>query len=470
MKTPAEQIRDLENTRAAKAAAMSEIMQKSAEAGTTLDAEQAATFDELEAELKQVDEDLARWRKIEALNLQKAAPVAAAVGSAVDHQRHATGLRGAPAIHMDRTPEEKFKGQFFTQRVIAKALARMENVPTSAIAYQRFVKNAYRGQQNQRLVDVIKANEVTSGGETTGEWGAELVAADGRYTGDFIEFLYSRTIYDQIGLREVPANVTIKGQDGAATGYWVGEAKAIPSSAPSFSTINLSPLKVAALCSVSKELLRDSSPAAEMLIRDALVEACAQKVDTTFLSTAALSAGISPAGILHGLGAISASGTTADSLRYDVAALYASFISAKNATGLTMVMGTALAKGISLLTNALGQTEFPGLNAGGGVLLGDRVVTGDNVGAGDFILLKPSDIWKIGDMGIEVSMSDQATIEASSAPLGNALSPIAASANIQSMFQEDSIAFKVVRPINFQLRRSDAVAYVGDGAYAPTSA
>ena len=69
--------------------------------------------------------------------------------------------------------------------------------------------------------------------------------------------------------------LVLKGQDGAATGYWVGESKGIPASKADFSTVSLTPLKVAALAVASMELLRDSTPAAEQLIRDALVAAVA---------------------------------------------------------------------------------------------------------------------------------------------------------------------------------------------------
>ena len=128
---------------------------------------------------------------------------------------------------------------------------------------------------------------VAGHGAGSGEAGAELVQADARFTGDFISYLYAQTVYNRLGLREVPANVTIKGQDGAATGYWVGESKGIPASKADFSTVSLTPLKVAALAVASMELLRDSTPAAEQLIRDALVAAAAQRIDATFVSATA---------------------------------------------------------------------------------------------------------------------------------------------------------------------------------------
>lgn len=79
--------------------------------------------------------------------------------------------------------------------------------------------------------------------------------------------------------------------------------------------------------------------------------------------------------------------------------------------------------------------------------------------------MKPSDIWKIGDSGIEMSMSDTATIEQNDAPQGASDTPTAASATLMSLWQTESVGFKVVRRINYAKRRSGAVSYIGDAAY-----
>ena len=209
----------------------------------------------------------------------------------------------------------------------------------------------------------------------------------------------------------------------------------------------------------------DSSPAAEQLIRDSIAEASAQRVDTTFLSATAASSGVSPAGILNGLTPLAPSGTDAAAVRNDMMSLYAPFLAAKNASGLVQIMTPSMAKALALLVNALGQPEFVGLNADGGTLLGDRVYTGDNVTPGDWILLKPSDIWKIGDSGVQVSMSDTATIEQNDAPQGASDTPTAASATLMSMWQTESVAFKVVRRINYAKRRSGSVQVLSNAEY-----
>jgi HK97 family phage major capsid protein len=450
-KTFQEQVADLQTTIAAKRQAQTEIMNKAAEEGRSTNEEEGQKFDELAIELKQMDADLARLDTLIAANVKTAAPIAGKT------QAEGTASRSAAYVkHVG--DEEKFKGQNFTRGVIAKAVARLENKQPVEVAMARWGKAA------PRFVETMKA-AVAGGGSGSGEWGAELVTME-NYEADFIEFLYSMTVFDKLGLREIPANVTIKGQDGASTGYWVGQSKAIPVTTADFFNVSLTPLKVAALAVVSNELMQDSSPSAELLVRDSLARASAQRVDQTFISSSAAVAGVSPAGILAGVTGTAASGTTADALRADIKTLYASFIAAKNASDLRLVMNPALAKSVSLMVNALGQSEFPGLNTGGGTLLGDQVVTGDNVGATSMILLKPSDIYRIGDTGIDIRISDVATVEQDTVPTGATDTPAAATLNITSMFQEESSAIRVIRRINFAKRRASAVDHITGAAYS----
>lgn len=448
----AEQITAFEQKRASLVAANEAIINKAAEDGTTLDKEQKDAFDGNEADIVEIDDHLKRLRAMEKANAASAKPV--------DGKTLKTGSESRdlanPITLKKGDKDEAFEGQNYTRMVIAKTLARIDGISAAGIAHKRW------GQGNPQLVESIKA-AVAGGGTDSGEWGAELVHID-RYTADFIDYLYSRTVFDKLPLREVPANINIAGQDGAATGYWVGQSKSIPLSKADFFDVNLTPLKVAALAVVSKELLRDSSPSAERLVRDALVEASAQRVDQTFLGTGAAVSGVSPAGILNGVSAGASAGSDIDGVIADVKTLYAAFIAANNADGLQFVTTQSLSKALGLMQNALGNWAFPGLSANGGSLLGDPLVAGGNVGAGDLILLKPSDIYKIGDRGVEVSLSTEAAIQMDNAPDGASDTPTA-NASVVSMFQTDSVAIKVVRPLNFAKRRASAVAYIGDADY-----
>lgn len=453
-----DQIKQYESLREKKVAEMDAIMAKSADTGETLNAEDEEKYDTASAELVAIDKHLDRLKTHEKSVAAKARTVD---GTTTDKGTQSRGAApatgGGPTIIVKRDRDEDFKGQNYTRIVIAKTLARLDGVSAVGIAMQRW------GKSDPMLVEVVKA-AVAGGGTESGEWGAELAQADTRYTGDFVDYLYGATAYDKLPLRVVPANIHIKGQDGAATGYWVGQSKSIPVSKADFSDVTLPFLKVAALAVVSKELLRESSPAAEMLVRDALVQASAQRIDQTFFSASAASAGVSPAGILNGVSAISSSGTDADAVRADIKALRATFITAKNSGGLQFAMNPALADSIGLLANALGQDAFPDISETGGTLRRTPVVTGDNINPAHFIAVKPSDIWKIGDRGVEVSLSTEAAIQMDNAPDGASDTPTA-NASLVSMFQTESVAIKVVRPMNFQKRRASAVAYIDDAEY-----
>lgn len=456
MKTIAEQIRDLENTRAAKSARMTEVMQKSIDESRSTDEAESEEFDTLESEIKQIDEDLVRLKKLQVMNAQGAKEVTQESGQT---KSGANASRGAPTIIVKKTDaDEKFEGQTFIRSVIAKAVAKKDGINPIDYANHRW------GKSNPSLVEWMKT-DVAGGGSGSGEWGAELVSSDNRFMGDFITYLYSKTLYNQLPLREIPAHVTIKGQDGAATGYWVGESKAIPVSKADFSTVSLTPLKVGALSVISNELIRDSSPSAEMWVRDALVQAAAQRIDTTFISTAAASAGVSPAGILNNIPGTTSAGTDTAGVLNDIKELRYRFITAKNSGGLVWCMNPSLASSLSLMRNALGQKEFTEINQNGGMLEGDPVYVSENVNASYLVLLKPSDIYRIGSTGVQVSVSEHATIEMSDGPTGNTDTPTDQSEGVVGMFQTESTAIKVVQSINFARRRTSAVAWISDADY-----
>lgn len=452
MKTLTE-LREERKVRQARLKELTELFQADDHEATD---EETAEFDTLAEEVKKLDIEV-RVATFHSIN--------ASTAKGVDGSNSGAGSasRGGLSFVKKTDPDDAFKGQSFTRFLMAKAAAFIAMKEGNLVSAAEFAKQRW-GKSHPNLVNYIRT-AVAAGGTGSGEWGAELAQSDARFTGDFIEYLYSMTVFDRLPLRSMPARVHIKGQDGAATGYWVGESKAIPVSKPDFSDVELTPLKVGAIAVASKELIADSSPSAEMWIRDSIAKASAQRVDTTFLSTSAAVSGVSPAGLLNGLSALAPSGTDAAAVRADMMSLYTDFLAAKNASGLVQVMTPSMAKALALLVNALGQPEFVGLNANGGTLLGDPVFTGDNVTPGDWILMKPSDIWKIGDTGIDVSMTDQATIEQNDAPQGAGDTPTAASATLMSLWQTEQIGFKVVRRINYAKRRSGAVKVLSNAEY-----
>lgn len=443
----ANELRGFRETKAARLAELAALFQTD---GHEPSDDETGEFDSLTSEIKQLDNDI----RLQAYAEMTARPVDGRT------TKSGTASRG-PTAHVKKADsDDKFKGQSYTRVLIAKALA-MVHGPGYAMdqAQKRW------GTTHPKLVEFVRA-AVAGGGTGSGEWGAELAQLDTQYTGDFVEFLYARTVFDQLGLREVPGRVRIKGQDGAFTGYWVGESKAIPMSKGDYSQVDLTPLKVAALTVISMELMEDSQPSAEMVVRDGLVEAASQRVDTTFLSDSAASAGVSPAGILNGVTGIQASGTDLAAVRADLQGLIGVYTAAKMGSGITLVMNPSTALAISFMYGSLDQRAFPDINQNGGSINGIPVVVGDNVTAGQIIAIRTQDVWRIGDSGVRISMSREATIEQQDDPSGATDTPVGVTTtNLTNMFQEESIAFKVVRRINFQKRRSNAVQFIENVEY-----
>lgn len=416
----------------------------------------------LEQELERNERDIASAKRLLARETAQAAASA--------EPARPRGVSAAPAV-LTRTNAaqragDKFKGATFMAYVRTRALMVINSAvgDIGVMALQ-----LYRDRpEYQDLFRIWAANEIPGGGEKSGEWGAELVAMDGRFTGDFLEYLRAKTAFDQLGLRDIPANVTIKGQDGTGGANWVGEGKAIPMSKADFSTVNLAPLKLGALSAISLELIRDSSPSAMQLVMDSLTRDSSQLIDSTFFSASAASAGVSPAGIVNGVAGTASAGTDLNGLITDVDVLIQAFITAHNTGGLKFVSRPALAQKVSGFTNLMGNKIYTALSEEGGTFENKPWLTSDNAVSGDFLLVKPEDIYKIGDDGLSIDISRDATLEFASDPTGAALgTPVSASKQTVNLFQNGMVGIRLLRSLNWAKRRTSAVARITGAAYVP---
>ena len=114
--------------------------------------------------------------------------------------------------------------------------------------------------------------------------GGAVVPTD--YINELIELLRSTAVVRAAGARTMPmrnGNLTIPRQTAAATASYVGENANIPSSQQTFDQVTLSAKKLAALTAVSNDLLRDSDPSADLIVRDDLVQVMALREDLAFL-------------------------------------------------------------------------------------------------------------------------------------------------------------------------------------------
>lgn len=460
MKTTAEQIAEFEATRVTKAAEMEAIMAKAAEAGETLDAEQSEQFDTLEAEIAAIDKHIGRLKQMQKAQAATARPVTdepnAQSAKALDFQKFQVRSKNTQKLE---------PGIAFARAAKCLALGHLEHRDAIGIA-----KSLYDGQDSiiaatQRLVTKAAVAAATTSDAT---WAGPLVGDETSVFADFVEYLRPQTILGRFGtngipsLRRVPFRVPLIGQTSGGDGYWVGEGQAKPLTKFDFERKTLEPLKVANIAVATMEVIRDSSPSADVIIRDQLAAALRERLDIDFIDPAkAAVAGVSPASILNGVAGIPSSGNTADDVRADIRALFNAFIAANNApTSGVWLMPATTALALSLMQNPLGQAEFPGISMTGGTLFGLPVIVSEYIptaSAGAVVaLVNASDIYLGDEGGVDLSMSTEASLQMDNAPDN----PTTASTVLVSLWQRNLVGFRAERAINWARRRASAVAYL----------
>ena len=465
MKTITEQISAFEATRQAKSARLTDLMNAAADKGETLDAAQTEEYDGLATEVKNIDAHLVRLNALEEANKAAAKPVVAP-----DPVSGAESRSGVIRVKETLPP-----GIEFARYAMCLMTAKGSTPQALAIAQQRY-------PDNPRIHTILKA-AVAAGTTTDPTWAGALVPEYPTFAGDFVEFLRPQTIIGKFGagsipsLRRVPFNIRILGQTSGGSGYWVGQASPKPVTKFDFAATKLGWAKVANIAVLSQELVRFSNPSAEMLVRDGLAAALIERLDTDFIDPSkALVADVSPASITNGISAGTPSGTNAVAVRLDVQTMFNAFIAANlTPTSGVWIMPNTIALALSLMTNALGQQEFPGITMNGGTFQGLPVITSQYLVLGGspngnlFILVNASDIYLSDDGQVVIDASREASLEMKTDPTNTPAggSPIAPTAtSMVSLWQTDSIGLRAERFINWQRRRDAAVVYLENVQYS----
>lgn len=455
-KSYGEHIADLEATRKEKSDRMKSIHQKAMDEGRTMDTAEKEEFDTIEGEIKDIDDELGRTRRLKAIedaDKETARPVD---DKARERQQQParpgvqTGVRAAAGRELP-------KGARFTR--LAMALAAGRGSIGDAIRHAK-------AHWDSSTPDVALFLERAVAGTTTGaNWASPLVD-ETNLIGEFIELLRPETLMGKLqGFRTVPFNVAIPAQTGGSTVGWVGEGAVKPVGELAFDTVTLGHNKVAGIVVITEELARFSSPDAEATVRRDLIEQTAQFLDDSFINPDyAGTPGIRPPSVTNAATAIPASGTDGEAFLCDLAALQQAFLDANLSVGGTyLVMSAVQAARLALFRNALGQYEFPNITAAGGNIAGIPVVTSENVptdSSGTIIaLVKPSEILMADDGSVTLDASREATLDLMGGGTPNF-----------SLWQRNCVAIRAERYITWKPRRAAAVAYISGAAYTPCGA
>ena len=347
----------------------------------------------------------------------------------------------------------------FARAARCLALSHIHHQPAEQIA-----KHVYPGDEKLHNA-LVNKTAVPAANTGTATWAGNLVLDAGATFGDFVEYLRERTMLGQISdrLRRLPFDTPVLVQGSAGSAKWTKEGNAKPLTKWTYTKTKMAPLKVAAIAAATKETLARASAAADALIRDELTRAVGHQIDSTFISDSVAVTDESPAGIRNGVNALSLAGDgTVAGIRADIAQFLKELVGDNlTVSGAFWVMPETVAIDLSLIVNEVGAAAFPGIGPTGGTLAGLPVFTTQLVpveSEGPVVMLIKGDEIFLGDEdGLQVSISDQASLVMDDAPSMNSTTPTAA--QVVSMWQTNSVAFLVERFINFQKRRAQAVVW-----------
>lgn len=456
-----EKLKGFQDELRAKNAKLVELAEKSTDEGQTFDEADKEAFDTLNDEVKALQEHIKRLEIAQKASIATAKPVQDG-----DDEKKGFQARGQdPVFARVKTQQKLDKGIGFARLARCKALAKMTGESASAIARANY------GEEST-VYGVLK-EAVAAGTTTQTTWAAPLVGAESDIYADFVEFLRPQTILGRMGSNGIPGPTVIPfrtrliTQTTGGEGYWVGEGQAKPLTKFDLTGTTLEPLKVANIAVITMELLRDSSPSAETLVRNELAKALAARLDIDFLDPGKFPvAGVSPASISFGVVPIQSSGTDADAVRCDIAALLQSYAAANNppSSGV-IIMSMNMAIQLMSMRSTLGLgREFPDLTMNGGTIDGIPVLTsqylaGFGDSTGEFVfMVNASDIYVGDEGGVSIDMSDQASVQMDDEPAN----PTVAATVMVSLWQRNLVGFRAERTINWAKRRPSAVAVLGE--------
>lgn len=479
MKTFAEQIAAVEATKAAKAARMSEIMQKSMDENRSTDTAESQEFDDLDNEIKSLEADLVRLRKMERVQSANAQP-AAAQAAAVE--KAAIRVDGLGAIDIKQA-EKLEPGIALARQAICLVHAKGDAEKAFRFAEKHYpqtenVCKLFKAMSEGADIQQIMQTKATvpAGTTTDSTWAAPLVYAQTTSL-DFINWLRPRTLIGQANFRPIPFNVRIPRQTSGGTSRWVGQGKSKPVTKFDFDAIFTAFTKVAGITVITQELARFSDPSAEALVRDQLAETVIERIDTDlFDPDLAAVSGVNPAGLLNGVTPVTNEPidyTDPDSIRCAIALLWAPWDATYMGARPAYYTTPAVARMLSMVREPLGTPSFPGMTMTGGTLDGVPVrvsqYLANNGGSGGapFILVDESEVYLADDGTVTLSASQEATIEMSDTPVGSSSATVTSNGSpFVNMFQTDSIALRAERFIWWGPRRTGAIQWI-DGM--PTS-
>ncbi len=252
-------LHQLREQRSKTVASMKAIVDTAAAAGRDLTADESKQFDTLKAEERSVSDKIDRAEYLAEIERRS----------------------GGQPINDDHDGDfDKLAGRVSVMNVLR---AQMEGRSLDG-AEAEYTREAERrsGRKAEGAFIPMAALETRVNTTTSA---AELVGTDHR-ADQYISPLRNALLARRLGVRVLSGlrgNVSIPKHGTGLTTGWVGENSNVPDGNMAFDEVNLSPKHVGGKTEMSRQLIQQSAPAIEQLVRDDLAYLIAQQIDTALI-------------------------------------------------------------------------------------------------------------------------------------------------------------------------------------------
>jgi HK97 family phage prohead protease/HK97 family phage major capsid protein len=386
--------------------------------------------------------------------------------------------------------------QVATKEAPGTMIAKMATVAALAFLQQKnpadVIAERYRDDERVKdCWDYTTRSAVQIADTLTPGWAKELVATD---VAAFIDDLAHVSVFAALRSRPAAPSVTFDGAgsitmprrtQGSLGGSWVGEAGVIPVLQGIIAAIALTPTKLAAITTFTRELQSGSNNQIENILRNGLRDDTANVLDIALLSANAAIANVRPAGILLGVAGVPSSGDTPEAIRADIAAAVGPIIAAGGGRDIVLIVNPMAALSVNSSTTLNGNPAFPETSQG--QLMTYSLIQSLNVPAGNLIAVDAADFangagvpeYRVSEEATLVMASADATppqmnVDAAGVATGAGTVPVdggihvaggpataaTAGAQAMSMYQQYAIALRLVMPVHWAMRRPGMVGLV----------
>jgi len=390
--------------------------------------------------------------------------------ASLERSERSLAIRSAQQQPEARTPALPRRPLGLQQREVEpqEYLWRAGSVALRAYIQHRAVEDILADRYpDDEATSVITRAAVAGASTTLATWAAELVQIA---TAAMLQPLTARRILPTLAaqgtsLQFGPDAGVIRIPSEAATpniaGSFVGEAQPIPVRRMGFTSLSLYPHKVGVITRYSREIAAYSNPSLEGLVRDAIIRKTGLMLDTLLIDNVAGggSGSTRPAGLINGVAALTpTAGGGYAAILGDLKLLTAPFYNVNAGERLVMLINPAQALGL-MMTPGPGNTGFNWTEQFTNRL---TIIESTVVPAGTVYMIDAADFVSV--MGTpEFMVSEEATLhieDTAPANISTPGTPNVVAAPVESMYQTNQLALRLILPTTWAMRRTGMVQWM----------